>query len=633
MTDAGNRFSDASDIRFRNGRFVVRESLAEFDKLDFYRIRLTARSNFTCLISGLEGNADLALYDSRGREIVSSEEDDDDNESISRQLAAGTYFVRVNRIEGDTNYRFVCSVSQDAGNSFSRAFRIRTGKNKLKGSFVFNDSIGSFGDDDDDGDDDNGGDRFDFYRFDLTSRSNCTTLLQGLSSNANITIFNSRRQRIAFSARGGNLSEQINQILEAGTYFIRIDFGRGGGGGGGTRYRLRINFQSLLISTDDDDTTTARPINITPSTDDFDDFVGVGDPEDFYRVNLNSPTNLNLALNGLSADANLELLNSTGTVIGRSSNTGTTEDLINQSLTAGTYFVRVFPAATNTSVEYTLNFASAPLRLFGLTDNNAVVAFNPDKLDKAVNINVTGLASGETLRGIDFRPATGELFGISSANKLYTINLASGAATAVSNTAFTPALTGTSLGIDFNPTVDRIRVVSDLDENARLNPITGAIVDFDTATTGTQTDTALAYATDDTRFGTNPNVTAVAYTNNFAGTATTTLFGIDTSLDVLVRQGSADGTPVSPNTGSLFSVGALGVDFGPNSGFDIFTDASGVNTAYATSGSTLYSINLTTGVATSLGTVTVSTTPTTGTGTTPGTTPAPLNLIGLSART
>ncbi|MDX2216766.1 MAG: DUF4394 domain-containing protein [Oculatellaceae cyanobacterium bins.114] len=626
MTDAGNRFSDASDIRFRNGRAVIRESLAEFDKLDFYRIKLTGRSNFTCLVSGLEGNADLALYDSRGREIISSEEDDDDSESISRQLSAGTYFIRINRIEGDTNYRFVCSVSQDAGNSFSRAFRIRSGKNKLKGSFVFNDSLGSFGDDDDDDDDGGGSDRFDFYRFDLSSRSTCTTLLQGLSNNANLTIFNSRRQRIAFSARGGNLSELINQVLEAGTYFLRIDFRSNGGG---TRYKLKLNFQSLFISSDDDDTTTARPINITPSIDDFDDFVGASDPEDFYRVNLTSPSNLNLALNGLSADANLELLNSTGSVIGSSSNTGTTEDLINQSLAAGTYFVRVFPATTNTSVEYTLNFASAPLRLFGLTDTNTVVAFNPDKLDKAVNIPVTGLTTGETLRGIDFRPATGELFGVSSASKLYTINLATGAATAISSTTFTPALTGTSLGIDFNPTVDRIRLVTDLDENARLNPITGAIADFDPATAGIQTDTALAYATGDTRFGTNPTVTAVAYTNNFAGTATTTLFGIDTALDILVRQGSNDGTPISPNTGNLFSVGALGVDFGPNSGFDIFTDASGVNTAYATSGSTVYSINLTTGVATPLGTVTS----TPGTGTTPGTTPTPLSLVGLSART
>lgn len=623
MTDAGNRFSDALDVRLRNGSFVVRESLAEFDKLDFYQVRLTGRSNFTCLVNGLEGNADLALYDSRFREIATSEEDDDDSESISRQLGAGVYYVRVNRIEGDTNYRFRCSVDQDAGNSFRQAFRIRPGRDRLRGNFVFNDFVGRSGDDDDD--DDNGGsDNFDFYRFDLDTRSSCSTLLQGLSSNANITLFNSRRQRVAFSGRGGNLSELIDEVLEAGTYFIRVDFR---GSQGGSRYKLKIKFRSLFISNDDDDVDTARPIDFGSSTDDFDDFVGVGDPEDFYRIDLTSPSNLNLAINELTGDANLQLFNSSGAVIGSSTNTGTTEDLINQNLTAGTYFVRVFPAAANTSIEYKLNFEATPLRLFGLTDNNTLVAFNADKLDQALSISVTGLGSGETLRAIDFRPATGTLFGVSSGNKLYTININTGAASAVNSTAFTPALTGTSLGFDFNPRADLIRVVSDLDENARLDPLTGTIRDFDSAIAGTQTDTALAYASGEPQFGTNPNVTAVAYTNNFANPSSTTLFGIDTSLDILVRQGSTDGIPISPNTGNLFNVGALGVDFGPNTTFDIFTDASGVNTAYAISGSTLYTINLSTGAATSVGTVSVSVAP----GTTPSTTP--FNLVGLSART
>jgi serralysin len=84
---------------------------------------------------------------------------------------------------------------------------------------------------------------------------------------------------------------------------------------------------------------------------------------------------------------------------------------------------------------------------------------------------------------------------------------------------------------------------------------------------------------------------------------------------MLVTQGSPNfllgdpNTPISPNTGQLLNVGDLGVDFGSNTGFDIFSLANptnpnnSVNQAYAVSGSTLYSLNLATGAATNLGTV------------------------------
>jgi hypothetical protein len=55
-----------------------------------------------------------------------------------------------------------------------------------------------------------------------------------------------------------------------------------------------------------------------------------------------------------------------------------------------------------------------------------------------------------------------------------------------------------------------------------------------------------------------------------------------------------------PNSGTLTTVGSLGVNFASVGGFDIFTDANGVNYAYALSGSKLYSIDLNTGAATEL---------------------------------
>lgn len=182
--------------------------------------------------------------------------------------------------------------------------------------------------------------------------------------------------------------------------------------------------------------------------------------------------------------------------------------------------------------------------IYAVTSTNLLLTFDSATPGTAASVAITGLQAGENVLGIDLRPATGQLYALGSTSRLYTINPVTGVATQVGPGPFTPALSGTSFGFDFNPTVDRIRVVSDADQNFRLNPDTGAVV---------ATDTNLAYASGDPNFGTNPNVVASAYTNNVAGATTTTLFGIDSNLDIALIQGSPDGTPISPNTGQLFT--------------------------------------------------------------------------------
>jgi hypothetical protein len=149
-------------------------------------------------------------------------------------------------------------------------------------------------------------------------------------------------------------------------------------------------------------------------------------------------------------------------------------------------------------------------------------------------------------------------------------------------------LDGTRFGFDFNPTVDRLRVVSNTDQSLRINVTTGA----------TTTDGNLAYAASgDPNSGANPNVVGSAYRNAFSGAVVTELYGIDSDRDVLVTQDP-------PNAGTLNTDGPLGVDTTDAVGFDI----SGLTAqAYAslTTGITtnLYTINLDSGAATSLGAI------------------------------
>ncbi len=269
--------------------------------------------------------------------------------------------------------------------------------------------------------------------------------------------------------------------------------------------------------------------------------------------------------------------------------------LVRSRYLAGMLFLSLLVSVTQTAS------AQAPqleASVWALTASQKLINFSnvsPGTITRTVTI--TGLAAGETLVGIDFRPRNGQLFAVSSTSRVYTINTTTCVATAVGTTAFTPALSGTVFGVDFNPVPDRIRVVTDADQNLRLNPDTGGMAGV---------DTTLVYATGDANQAANPNVVGVAYTNNVAGTTTTTLYGIDSNLDILVRQGSPTGAPVSPNTGQLTTIGALGFNTSDQVGFDIadFNDyALASLTATGAAQSQLYTINLTTGAATLVGAI------------------------------
>jgi hypothetical protein len=199
---------------------------------------------------------------------------------------------------------------------------------------------------------------------------------------------------------------------------------------------------------------------------------------------------------------------------------------------------------------------------------------------------------GGTMVGIDIRPADGKLYGLGSGGgpnlQLYEIDPATGAVAPQGTSGSPPpnsGLNGFNFGFDWNPTIDRMRIVSETNQNLVASPVT-----WSAQTVATN----LFYGPADPNFGVDPNVVHSAYINNFT---TTQLYGIDSGLDILVTQANSAGT--------LGTVGPLGLDISAYGGFDI--SITGV--AYAallpanTSQSSLYSINLATGAATNLGVI------------------------------
>ncbi|AII53413.1 DUF4394 domain-containing protein [Hymenobacter sp. APR13] len=206
--------------------------------------------------------------------------------------------------------------------------------------------------------------------------------------------------------------------------------------------------------------------------------------------------------------------------------------------------------AAQAQTVYGLNRASSQLIVSSFV-GNGTPAFLP----------ITGVAAGQTIVGLDSRPATGELFALgytgSGTAQLYTISKTSGAATAIGGTLALALGNGTEgIGFDFNPTVDRIRVTSLTGTNYRLNPNNGALA---------FTDGVLNMPS-----GT-PAVGSVAYTNSFIGTATTTLYDVDESRSTLYIQNPPNnGTLASPVPITRLSQPLLAA--GDQTDLDIYTD-------------------------------------------------------------
>jgi trimeric autotransporter adhesin len=105
--------------------------------------------------------------------------------------------------------------------------------------------------------------------------------------------------------------------------------------------------------------SNARLISLTTKIQTFRDGIGGSDTEDFYRFTIGSARDFSLNLNGLIANADVQLLNQSGSVIASSTQNGTTPETIARFLTAGTYYIRVFSNEPNQTV-YNLNLSAAP---------------------------------------------------------------------------------------------------------------------------------------------------------------------------------------------------------------------------------------------------------------------------------
>ncbi|MFP4651297.1 MAG: calcium-binding protein [Phormidium sp.] len=242
----GNTPSTAGDLGVFSGNRTFEDFVGTTDSNDYYRFTLDQVHDLELTLFGMSQDADLELYvgDQKpdgsveiGDRIEFSNSFGSADDSISRSLGAGTYFVRVfqGRSTADTRYTLTfqanpTGIVDQAGNTASSALDVGI----LEGERNFQDFVGT-------------ADNNDYYRFTLNGVRDFNIDLFGMSQDADLQLYIGEQNlngswelgdRIEFSNSFGSADDSISRSLGAGTYFVRVFQGRSTAD---TKYRLRLN--------------------------------------------------------------------------------------------------------------------------------------------------------------------------------------------------------------------------------------------------------------------------------------------------------------------------------------------------------------------------------------------------------
>jgi hypothetical protein len=343
---------DAVLVDATNGSVGARGRVDAGNESITYGLVISETSRLSASLRGMSADADLEVLDSDGNVVASSYNSGRDAESIRTTLEAGTYFVRVTSFEGAAT-DFSLSVSttvQDpttdtAGDTADEAKPV----GDLSGDFrTYSERLSA-------------GDGSDFYSFSLSDSREVSLSLGGMSSDVDIILRDSDGNEVASSRRGGRAGENITANLDAGEYTVEVV----GFAGRSTRYTLQLDGLSFTGTTaigpdrGANTRTAARSLgNLASAGLSVSDFVGTRDANDYFKFSLSSRSDVNFTLRNMAADADFQILDSAGRVVGSSGRGGTSSDGLQTTLNAGEYTARVFRFGGDT--RYTFSAQAVP---------------------------------------------------------------------------------------------------------------------------------------------------------------------------------------------------------------------------------------------------------------------------------
>jgi len=141
-----------------------------------------------------------------------------------------------------------------------------------------------------------------------------------------------------------------------------------------------------------------------PFNTDIKGLVNPSGDNDYYRFVITTGGTITMTLTTLPANYHLRLLNSSGSTLQTSSNSGTNNETINRTVTAGTYYARVYPSNSNqwnATNCYTLRVAlGTATRGDDLITAKPVIVF-PNPVTKTINVSIPDIQGMADIRVFD----------------------------------------------------------------------------------------------------------------------------------------------------------------------------------------------------------------------------------------
>ncbi len=157
--------------------------------------------------------------------------------------------------------------------------------------------------------------------------------------------------------------------------------------------------QSVVDPLDRAGNTANQALQALPSTvgRTYRGWIGSLDPDDFYSFSLGMTNEFNLSLDGLSENANVEVLDFDGNVVFSSTNAGKAAESISGLLEHGAYRIRVFSEG-DVGTPYNLKLSVNPT-IAGLTTTGSEALFDIDLVESSRLINMDDFRSGNLAQG------------------------------------------------------------------------------------------------------------------------------------------------------------------------------------------------------------------------------------------
>lgn len=122
---------------------AVQDFVGRQDVVDVWKFQLGSRGSLSISLSGLSNDADIQLLNARGRQLAESRRAGSLSESIRRVLNAGTFYLKVSRARGNTDYSLQFAASLEPANQNLWGNYTGVATTTIEVSDIFGDYVGT----------------------------------------------------------------------------------------------------------------------------------------------------------------------------------------------------------------------------------------------------------------------------------------------------------------------------------------------------------------------------------------------------------------------------------------------------------------------------------------------------------